>query len=108
MYIRTYVCMYVCVCVCVRVCIYIYIYTHIYICILYKDLSSKGVAVFPAILSIIPGNVFNKKNPIILGADVIEGSLRIGTPLCIPELNFLEIGKVTSIQNNHKEVKVCV
>jgi translation initiation factor 5B len=73
-----------------------------------KDLSSKGMAVFPAILNIIPGNVFNKKNPIILGADVIEGSLRIGTPLCIPELNFLEIGKVTSIQNNHKEVKVCV
>jgi len=33
--------------------------------------------------------------------------LRIGTPLCIPEANFLEIGKVTSIQNNHKEVKVC-
>jgi translation initiation factor 5B len=69
-------------------------------------LAAKGVAVFPVVLSIIPGNVFNKRNPIILGMDVIEGSLRIGTPLCIPEHGFLALGKVTSIQNNHKEVKI--
>ncbi|EKX40813.1 hypothetical protein GUITHDRAFT_75289 [Guillardia theta CCMP2712] len=71
-----------------------------------EQLYSNGVAVFPVILSIIPKNVFNKRNPIILGCEVKEGSLKVGTPLCIPELNFLEIGKVTSIQNNHKEVKV--
>jgi len=69
-------------------------------------LASKGVAVFPVILKIIPGNVFNKKNPIILGMDVLEGTLKVGTPLCIPEAEFLTIGKVTSIQNNHKEVKL--
>eukprot|EP00960_Hanusia_phi_P044945 756940-Hanusia_phi.AAC.3 len=115
--------------------------------------KEQGVAVFPVVLSIIPKNVFNKKNPIIIGCEVKEGSLKVrssysslgvsppllqpseiyprcapgrisltpdsspssliivsclqvGTPLCIPELEFLEIGKVTSIQNNHKEVKV--
>ena len=68
-------------------------------------LAEKGVAVFPVILNIIPTNVFNKKNPFVLGVDIVEGTLKVGTPLCIPDADFLEIGKVTSIQNNHKEVK---
>jgi len=63
------------------------IYMHTYICIhnIYTNeqaekraaLASKGVAVFPVILKIIPGNVFNKKNPIILGMDVVEGTLKV-------------------------------
>jgi translation initiation factor 5B len=57
------------------------------------------------ILRIIPTNIFNKKNPFVLGVDVVEGTLKIGTPLCIPDSDFLQIGKVTSIQSNHKEVK---
>ena len=38
-------------------------------------------AVFPCVLRTVM--VFNKKNPIVLGVDVIKGILRIGTPLCI-------------------------
>ena len=50
----------------------------------------------------MPSHVFNKKDPIVLGVEVVDGMLKLGTPLCIPSLN-LDIGKVVSIQNNHKE-----
>lgn len=38
------------------------------------------------------------KDPIIVGMEVIEGTLRVGTPLCIPAMGGLEIGRVTSIE----------
>ena len=66
--------------------------------------EAQGVAVFPAILKIIPQHVFNKKDPIILGVEVVEGVLHVGTPLCVPAIG-VDVGTVTSIQNNHKEVK---
>lgn len=43
-------------------------------------------------------HVFNMKDPIIVGMEVIEGTLRVGTPLCIPALGGMEIGRVTSIE----------
>ena len=42
-----------------------------------------GDAVFPAVARIIPTAVFNKKDPIVVGVDVVEGELRVGTPLCV-------------------------
>lgn len=48
--------------------------------------------------------MFNKKSPIIVGVEILEGVLKIGTPLCIPSLDFLDIGIVTSIENNRREV----
>eukprot|EP00834_Sanchytrium_tribonematis_P001607 NODE_41_length_34096_cov_2.002235.p3 type:complete len:751 gc:universal NODE_41_length_34096_cov_2.002235:21247-23499(+) len=38
-------------------------------------------AVFPCILKTLAA--FNKRDPIILGVDVVEGVLRVGTPLCV-------------------------
>eukprot|EP01027_Heterolobosea_sp_BB2_P003649 GEZU01005500.1.p1 GENE.GEZU01005500.1~~GEZU01005500.1.p1 ORF type:complete len:868 (-),score=490.90 GEZU01005500.1:2466-4721(-) len=61
-------------------------------------------AVFPCLLKIIPHYVFNKRDPIICGVDVLEGSLRVGTPLCVPSQGNLEIGRVASIERDHKEV----
>ncbi len=64
---------------------------------------SNSVAVFPSIIRILPQHVFNQKDPIIVGVEVVEGILKVGTPLCIPQLGGLHIGKVTSIESNGKE-----
>src|SRR6185312_1085324 len=44
-------------------------------------------AVFPCVLRIIPGAVFNKRDPILVGVDVVEGSLRVGTPICVVKVD---------------------
>jgi translation initiation factor 5B len=44
-----------------------------------KKEESKMHAVFPCVLK--PVAVFNKKDPIVVGVDVIEGSLRLLTPI---------------------------
>ncbi|KAJ1661113.1 eukaryotic translation initiation factor 5B [Dispira simplex] len=69
-------------------------------------------AVFPCVLRMIPGAVFNKRDPIVVGVDVVEGILRIGTPVCVVDVDPetkerkpLSIGKVTSIEQNHKTVE---
>nr|XP_016475260.1 PREDICTED: eukaryotic translation initiation factor 5B-like [Nicotiana tabacum] len=72
-----------------------------------KEEKKKEVAeeaVFPCVLKIVPNCVFNKKDPIVLGVDVLEGIARIGTPICIPQKDFIDIGRVASIENNHKPV----
>ncbi|CAI9266572.1 unnamed protein product [Lactuca saligna] len=54
----------------------------------------------------MPNCVFNKKDPIILGVDVLEGIAKIGTPICIPQREFIDIGRISSIENNHKPVDI--
>ncbi|KAL6573338.1 hypothetical protein OROHE_001797 [Orobanche hederae] len=69
-----------------------------------KKKEAADEAVFPCVLKIMPNCVFNKKDPIVLGVDVLEGIAKIGTPLCVPQRDFVEIGRITSIENNHKPV----
>lgn len=45
-----------------------------------KRQESAPEAVFPCILKTIA--VFNKKDPILLGVDIVEGVIRVGTPIC--------------------------
>lgn len=40
-----------------------------------------------------------------LGVEIMRGILRIGTPLVITVGGLVELGKVTSIQSNHKELQ---
>lgn len=74
-----------------------------------EDLKEKrreeaaAVAVFPSINKILPQHIFNQKDPIIVGMEVVEGILKVGTPLCAPNRGGLFIGKVTSIEMNGKE-----
>jgi translation initiation factor 5B len=59
-------------------------------------------------LKIVPGAVFNKRNPIVIGVDVVEGQLRLGTPLAAitADRGVVPLGKVTSIELNHKAREV--
>lgn len=75
-----------------------------------------GEAVFPCICKIIPTAIFNKRDPIVLGVDVLEGSLRIGQPLCVvvPADDedpgalpvVLQLGRVGSIEHNHTQLEI--
>ncbi|PWW76272.1 hypothetical protein C7212DRAFT_358033 [Tuber magnatum] len=74
--------------------------------------ESAANAVFPCILN--PVAVFNKKDPIVVGVDVVEGSLRIGTPIgavkknpITGEMETISLGRVTSIELNHKAIPIC-
>lgn len=67
-----------------------------------RKAEAQGRAVFPAVLKIMPQHIFNKKDPIVMGVEVLEGTLKLQTPLCIPSLG-LDIGRVVSIENNRKE-----
>jgi translation initiation factor 5B len=58
-------------------------------------------AVFPCMLKIVPNAVFNRKDPIIIGVDVIEGILKVGTPLIVLDKK-LPLGTVEGIESNKK------
>ena len=47
--------------------------------------DSKLLAVFPCVLNQVA--VFNKKDPIVVGVDVIEGNLRLLTPIAVVRTN---------------------
>lgn len=50
-----------------------------------KKEESKMLAVFPCVLK--PVAVFNKKDPIVVGVDVVDGNLRINTPIAAVKHN---------------------
>ncbi len=50
-----------------------------------KKEESKMLAVFPCVLNTVA--VFNKTNPIVVGVDVIEGQLKINTPIAAVKAN---------------------
>jgi len=50
-----------------------------------KKEESKMLAVFPCVLR--PVAVFNKKDPIVVGVDVIDGNLRLNTPVAVVKMN---------------------
>eukprot|EP00922_Rhytidocystis_sp_ex-Travisia-forbesii_P010457 GHVS01015322.1.p1 GENE.GHVS01015322.1~~GHVS01015322.1.p1 ORF type:complete len:817 (+),score=151.77 GHVS01015322.1:51-2501(+) len=70
-----------------------------------KKRDKAGEAVFPCMLSVLPQFVFNKKDPIVMGVKVEDGILRVGTPLGVPEKEFLKLGRVTSLEHNKKPVE---
>lgn len=64
-----------------------------------KKEDAKLLAVFPCVLKTVA--VFNKKDPIVIGVDVAEGSLRLHTPLSAIKTNgatgareIVELGRV--------------
>ncbi|KAJ4418608.1 eukaryotic translation initiation factor 5B [Neurospora sp. IMI 360204] len=77
-----------------------------------KKEESKLLAVFPCVLA--PVAVFNKSGPIVIGVDVVEGQLKINTPISAVRQNpvtgakeVVDLGRVTSIERDHKQIPVC-
>jgi len=47
--------------------------------------KGKG-AIFPCLIKIIDtSTIFNSKDPIVIGVNVLAGILKVGTPLCVPD-----------------------
>ncbi|ODQ50979.1 hypothetical protein SAICODRAFT_96010 [Saitoella complicata NRRL Y-17804] len=70
-----------------------------------KRVEGAAIAVYPCVLRTVA--VFARKDPILLGCDVVEGALRVGTPICtIKDGEVISLGNVTSIESNHKSVDV--
>ena len=56
-------------------------------------------------MQIVPKCVFNKKDPIVVGVDIVEGVARLGTPMCAKHGDeFVDIGRISSMEVNHKVV----
>ncbi|GJN67187.1 eukaryotic translation initiation factor 5B [Purpureocillium lilacinum] len=77
-----------------------------------KKEDSKMLAVFPCVLK--PVAVFNKTDPIVIGVDVVDGQLKINTPIAAVKSNpvtgvkeIISLGRVTSIEREHKQIPVC-
>lgn len=62
------------------------------------------MAVFPCILQILENCVFRNTDPIIVGVKVVDGICKVGTPLCVPSRNSLLVGRILSVEQNHKPV----
>lgn len=67
-----------------------------------KKEEAAPEAVWPCRLRIYPEYIFNKRDPIVLGVEVVEGTLRLGTPICVPTKDKIFLGRVTSIEVNHR------
>ncbi|XP_055378724.1 eukaryotic translation initiation factor 5B [Condylostylus longicornis] len=65
----------------------------------------RSIAVFPCKLKILPQFIFNSRDPIVMGVMVENGIVKEGTPICVPSKDFVDIGVVTSIESNHKQVE---
>lgn len=77
-----------------------------------KKEDSKLLAVFPCVLTTVA--VFNKTGPIVVGVDVVEGNLKMHTPIAAVKSNpvtglkeIVSLGRVTGIERDHKQIQVC-
>ncbi|XP_071086769.1 eukaryotic translation initiation factor 5B-like isoform X2 [Haliotis cracherodii] len=69
-----------------------------------KQEEFKHIAVFPCKLRVLPQFIFNSRDPIVLGVSIENGFIKEGTPVCVPSKEFVDLGRITSIENNHKNV----
>lgn len=60
---------------------------------------------FPCKLRILPEMIFNKRAPIVVGVRVEAGIVRVGTPICVPSRECVHLGRIFSIESNHKPVE---
>ncbi|KAI3384574.1 hypothetical protein SNEBB_003638 [Seison nebaliae] len=63
-----------------------------------KQNEFRNSAVFPCKLEILPECIFNKKCPIVIGVKILDGFIKIGTPISVPSKQNIVLGKVAGIQ----------
>ncbi|KAJ3783601.1 hypothetical protein GGU10DRAFT_428938 [Lentinula aff. detonsa] len=76
-----------------------------------KRRDAAPQAIWPCRLKIIAA--FCKRDPIILGVDILDGTLRVGTPIAVVKVDpttqkreVIDLGKVTSLEINHKSMDI--
>ncbi|KAK9389053.1 P-loop containing nucleoside triphosphate hydrolase protein, partial [Lipomyces mesembrius] len=76
-----------------------------------KRKETAAQAIFPCVLHTV--KIINKRNPMIIGVDVSEGSLRLGTPIATVRIDpatqmrqVMQLGRVISLEVNHKSVDI--
>ncbi|KAH3659214.1 hypothetical protein OGATHE_006098 [Ogataea polymorpha] len=69
--------------------------------------ENQQYAIYPCVLKTL--QIINKRNPMIIGVDVVEGMVQIGTPICVVKPDPatgrnapLPLGKVVSLEVNHQ------
>lgn len=67
--------------------------------------QNRHLAVFPCKLRILPNCIFNKRDPIVLGVHVEDGLLVPGTPIAVPTKDIEMIGRISTIEHDHKTVE---
>ena len=69
-----------------------------------KELTEGGEAIFPCKLRILKDHIYMNggTSDLLIGVRVLAGTLHKGTPIILPSKKLL-LGRVTSIQKNHKE-----
>ncbi|EJT79015.1 eukaryotic translation initiation factor 5B [Gaeumannomyces tritici R3-111a-1] len=77
-----------------------------------KREEAKLLAVFPCVLNTV--QMFHNTSPIVIGIDVVEGQLKLNTPIAAVKNNpvtgvkeIIKLGRVTSIERDHKALTVC-
>ncbi|CAF4566735.1 unnamed protein product, partial [Rotaria sp. Silwood1] len=66
----------------------------------------RHLAIFPCKLKILPQYVFNKRDPIVCGVLVEDGCIKLGTPICVPSKDCINLGQVVSIEMNHRSLDI--
>lgn len=76
-----------------------------------KRKANAGSAIFPCVLKTL--QIINNRNPMIIGVDVLEGAVKIGTPICAVKPDPLTgkkvpllLGTVVSLEVNHQSKTV--
>ncbi|EFC45956.1 predicted protein [Naegleria gruberi] len=70
-----------------------------------KKKAAENDVVWPCIFKILPDCIFHKRDPITVGVEIVEGVLKLNTPIVLPTKEMLVVGKVVSIEHNKQPVK---